>query len=92
MMRPNSFCLFVFALFLIESGISEDNRIDSDEKIKKLTVSKKDTKIKKKLLDKAKVKKLKVETVTVTTVTTTPKSAPTQGKHHFKKILNIQSQ
>ena len=87
MMRPNSFCLFVFALFLIESGISEDNRIDSDEKIKKLTVSKKDTKIKKKLLDKAKVKKLKVETVTVTTVTTTPKSATTQGKHHFKKIL-----
>merc|ERR1719192_1934132 len=77
-MRPNSICFFVFALFLIESGISEDNGIDSDEKIKKLTVSKKDTKMKKKLLDKAKAKKLKVET-TITTVITTPISTTTQG-------------
>ena len=75
MMRPNSFCFFVFALLLIESGISDDNTIDSDEKIKKLAVSKKDTKMKKKLLDKAKAKKLKVET-TITTVTTTPLLTP----------------
>jgi hypothetical protein len=73
----------IFLSLVIELGFSLDNSINSDEKIKKLKSSKKDTKEQKKLLQKAKVKALKTDTkdeiLDKSTTQTTPKLTTTQG-------------
>jgi len=82
MKLSRSLYFLFFASFVIDSGFSQDNSIDSGEKVKKLKSSKKDTKDQKKLLQKAKVKLLKTDTkddkVVKTIVQTTPTSTTTQ--------------
>ena len=83
MKLSRSFCFLIFATFVIESGLSQDNSIDSSEKVKKLKSSKKDISVKKKLLQKAKVKALKTDNkddkLDKDVVQTTPTTTTTQG-------------
>jgi len=55
------FYFLVLFLWVIESGLSEDNSIETDLKVKKLKDTKKDTKDQKKLLQKKKAKLLNKE-------------------------------
>ena len=83
MKLTGSLGFMIFLSLVIESGFSLDNSIDSDEKVKKLKSSKKDTEDQKKLLQKAKVKELKIDPkydiLEKTTTQTTPKTT-THGK------------
>jgi len=79
MKLPRLLCFVIFITFVIESGFSQDNSIDSDEKVKKLKSSKKDTKDQKKLLQKEKIKALKTTVTTAKTLPNLPASTTTQA-------------
>ena len=87
MKLPGSLCFVIFFLFVIESGFSQDNSIDSDEKVKKFKSLKKESKDQKKVLQKAKVKLLnkdQKEDITSTSPSTST-STTTQGSFSAAK-------
>ena len=69
----------VLLLWVIESGLSENNIIESDGKVKKLKDTTKDTKEQKKLIQKKKAKLLNKEQNENKTTETPSTSTTTQG-------------
>ena len=86
------FYFLVLFLWVIESGLSEDNSIETDLKVKKLKDTKKDTKDQKKLLQKKKAKLLNKEQNETSTTESSLTSKTTQGNasHPYLKKSQVQ--
>ena len=86
------FYFLVLFLWVIESGLSEDNSIETDLKVKKLKDTKKDTKDQKKLLQKKKAKLLNKEQNENSSSESPLTSTTTQGNasHPYLKKSQVQ--